>query len=267
MKYVTQGIQQLPLETRLEHLKNLRTIDQRSIEARIRSTALCPLKQFFQNDDDLYRFTDELKYCADISLSPEDTYSEAASHIYFIFKDGYITQGVNLLLFFLLPVWNAQKKYSTHSFHELSKHPDSRRFLIPLKDYNCVLDKMYPDLAADRIPPFYTVNLSSTHLTYIARQELSRLIEYMRKVRKASKELGKDEETDWKHLENNPKIISENFSLDPKAIKESYTLLKQIFIDPYFYLWAEEQNQPITNDFTTKNNKTTASDNGKFRFL
>lgn len=243
MKYSIPQNELLSLDKRLENVQHLRVTDLRSIEARIRRAASSQLKEMFPN---MIACDSCIKYMAilgNINLSPTTTYGEASKHIYSLFASGRVSEGVQILKIFLPAIWRLNPEKPANDPHKVLQVSEARRLIIFLDDYNLVLDQMFPDCGKNLLRHSNSFNYSSILLAHLAFKELGRLREYEDRIYEdvvISKGY-----LDWGELEKYSRISTSDSNLDPAQIKESYLLLKEIFIDPYYYLWKEEHENII----------------------
>lgn len=244
--YITPPPSRLPLHQRFENIKHLRVTDFRSIEARFHQIAHLTLSQYFTDSDSLECFLRLACEYTRSPISPKTTYYEVTKEIYLLFEKKSFAEAMTLLMSFLNPIILRYNPVMTESTHKLLITPDIRPYTIFLEDYNQVIDGLFPACRCQKLRHSNSFNYHSTLLLVLLCKELERLYDY-----KNSLMIKTDVDPDiidWEYPENNPQIYNAKYKHDPEQIRESYLLLKQIFIDPYYNLWYKERGpaKPIS---------------------
>lgn len=213
-KYIMPKPENLLLEQRIQNARKLYVSDIRSVEARFREIGSCKLIKYYKTGNCaylLYKFLDTMPYDNSSPISSITSYAEAAMRIHKIYESGNIPQAVHLMYLFLEPFYNISVAAHNNTNQCLLRSSVLRKYVLYLSDYNQVIDTLYPKLRNDVFR--YSIDL-----------ETKTLLEIIYSAFTVFNKNESEDCTDSLHKETNQK----NFSL-----------LKEIFIDPFHFLWEE----------------------------
>lgn len=209
----------LSLEKRMNNAEKLYTSDLRSVEARFKDIGSCTLLKYFKTEgyeDLLYEFLDALPYSSSNPLSPSATYAETAARIHELYENGDVNQAILLIYLFLKPFYRKSVITSIKKTRELLHNPTTRTYTLFVNEYAEVLDTLYPE---QRINIYqYSIDMEGKTLLEV--------------------------------LHNSFELYNHDYAEDYTSFDESlvtganeakFSILRELFIDPFYFLWTEDQ--------------------------
>lgn len=224
--YTLPKPENLTLKTRLDNADSFSVSDFRSIEARFRAMGSCKLLYYFPTREKSERFIKIVSHKCSCRLSNDASYAEAAAKIYQLFENGDEIHATKLMLYLIRPLYDISNYTHTISNNKLLKNRTTRRYVFYLHDFNYVVDTLYPQILYQNHPAHlyrHSKEIQSDTILNI----IYRGLQYVNATSSKSNQ------------NTNPP--------DQTAVRKNYKIftqiIKELLIDPFYFLWKEEHNK------------------------